>query len=146
MNKGFTLIEMMIVVVIVAIFAAIAIPSYQNYVRRAQEDIMMQEVQRTAVLLERYKARNFNYRGFTPNASQRYRNLPAGYTISTTDLNGTSLNAAFPPSSFTGQVWVIRAATEAPNDYSFLLTSTGVKCKAKGGVGYTSCGSASEDW
>ena len=110
------------------------------------KSILKQEIERTAILLERYKARNFNYRNFTLDASQRYRNLPAGYTISTTDLNGTLLNAAFPPSSFTGQVWVIRAATEAPNDYSFLLTSTGVKCKAKGGVGYTSCGSASEDW
>ena len=31
--KGFTLIELMIVLVIVAIFAAIAIPSYQEYAR-----------------------------------------------------------------------------------------------------------------
>ena len=48
-SKGFTLIELMLVVVIVAIFAAIAIPSYQAQIRRADTAAVQQEMQKLAL-------------------------------------------------------------------------------------------------
>ena len=43
-QKGFTLIELMIVVAIIGILAAIAIPQYQNYIAKSQVSRVMSEL------------------------------------------------------------------------------------------------------
>src|SRR5690554_7498522 len=51
MQKGFTLIELMIVVAIIGILASVAIPQYQNYIAKTQVSRVMAETGalRTAV-------------------------------------------------------------------------------------------------
>ncbi|MBH6460182.1 pilin [Neisseria meningitidis] len=79
LQKGFTLIELMIVIAIVGILAAVALPAYQDYTARAQvsEAILLAEGQKSAVT-EYY----LNHGTWPSN------NTSAGVASTATDIKG----------------------------------------------------------
>lgn len=61
-TKGFTLIELMIVVAIIGILAAIAYPSYQEYVRKTKRTEAQAELLDLAQKLQKFKIANFSFK------------------------------------------------------------------------------------
>ena len=66
-SKGFTLVELMIVVAIMAILAAIAIPSYLRFQIKARESEMRINLASIRVCEEAYKAQNDMYQACGPS-------------------------------------------------------------------------------
>lgn len=63
LQHGFTLIELMMVVAIIGIIAAIAIPSYQGYVERTRATDAQGALVSLASRLERFHTQNGTYSG-----------------------------------------------------------------------------------
>lgn len=160
-TSGFTLIELMVVVVIIAVLAAIAYPSYAQYMERRDLAVAKQEALRIASELERFKSKNFSYKGF--DATFIYPNyndttgelvLPVGSTASnakylltlvdtdvkkplTVVLSGG--NETTDSKSVKGLKWAMKVERavgantlpKQPSNYDLLLTSEGVRCMTK---------------
>lgn len=61
--SGFTLIELMIVVAVVAILAAIALPSFNEQVRKSRRSTAVADVASLQLALEKWRADNPTYAG-----------------------------------------------------------------------------------
>ena len=105
--KGFTLLELMITLAIVAILAAIALPSYQDYIMRGKIAEAVANLSSTRIAMEKYYADNHFYNASgTPGT--------CGVTMPSGD------NAKY----FT--ITCASGTSSGPGDQTYTLTATGL--------------------
>ncbi|NDK39272.1 type IV pilin protein [Pseudoxanthomonas gei] len=122
--RGFTLIELMIVVAVVAILAAIAYPSYQDQIRKSRRAQAKADMVEYAGLAERFHSTNNSYVGFTLPTTVSPREAGA-----TTHYNLTPAGAFGDANTFT--ITATPAGAQAVDRCGTLtLTQAGVKTKS----------------
>lgn len=144
MQRGFTLIELMIVVAIIGILAAVAYPSYQQYVIRTKRGDMQSEMMRISQEAQRFYIINKRYNGMTLT--------DVGAGSGTFPRDGTPLYTLTLATSSTGgntavhNAWELTATpmigTTQDGNGVICLNSQGHKLWVKGG---TSCAGIKAD-
>jgi len=93
-TKGFTLIELMIVVAIVGILAAIAYPSYTEYVRRTHRTEIAGILMEQSQVLERYFTKTGSYKDATVPVSNDWYKVALVSDATTFTLTATPIPAS----------------------------------------------------
>jgi type IV pilus assembly protein PilE len=127
-NRGFTLVELMITVAIMAILAAIAVPSYTGYMTRARRSAAEQLVMQIASKEQQYIV---DARAYTATIGTGGLNISSqdGWTCAATCTNG----------SYTVSVAIDNTAT--PPTYAITATPvTGSSQAADGVITYNNTG------
>lgn len=123
-KKGFTLIELMIVVAIIAILAAIAYPSYTQYKIRTNRADVQSEMMNTAQRLQSYYVINHNYTSATLDNGTTSNDYPTSspvYSITLVPSDQTYTLTAAP-----------KSGTVQAGNGNVILDSQGQKCWTKG--------------
>lgn len=98
--RGFTLIELMIVVAIIAILGAIAIPAYQDSMRKSRRADAMTSLLQIQTLQERWRANNTSYTNSLSNLGWSGSNSSEGYyTLAITAAAANTFTATATPKS-----------------------------------------------
>ena len=87
MRKGFTLIEVLVVAVIVAILAAVAIPAYNQYIKNSKEKVALN----FAATVSQSAGTYYSQSQTTPTYADLSVKRPVGYTAV---LNGTAVDVS----------------------------------------------------
>ena len=103
-QKGFTLIELMIVVAIIGILAAIPIPAYENYIAKAQFTEAISLISGQKIPVANYYMQNdtcpssgqtTGFPAATSNAGKYVLSVADGGTASGAGLGGCQISALF---------------------------------------------------
>ena len=160
-QQGFTLIELMIVVALIGILAAIAYPSYQRYVIKTKRTDMMTEMQNIASRIESQKLALGRYTdillanvltGSVTSGTVGYPATDTLYDVSIWDASTTNTAVKMIGNNITNRRWEIRAVPrtgkQMANDGMLTLNAQGLKCRDKNNDGDTQdtgeCGTGQE--
>lgn len=141
---GFTLIELMIAVAIVAILAAIALPSYQSYVRKSKRSDAKTALLDFAARQERFYSTNNTYSskaselGYGAGLTASLATTPLQVNVSGANNYEISLTAAATATSFTA-IAVPKGAQQKDTDcYTYAIDQLGTRTNRNvGGTQFT---------